>query len=80
MDASIGKPPEQPADTDFAQVFKDLTRGEQTAAAMESKLTSLEQRIDELLASVEEKDDKAKSEQPMANGTGSDGARKNKGN
>jgi len=30
-------------------------RGEQTASAMENKLSDLEQRIDDLLASMEEK-------------------------
>ncbi|KAI9814730.1 MAG: hypothetical protein M1827_002996 [Pycnora praestabilis] len=41
-------------DTDFAQAFKDLAKGEQTAAALENHLTSLERKIDDLLASVEE--------------------------
>lgn len=38
----------------MAQAFKDLAKGEQTAAAMEGKLTALEQKIDALLASVED--------------------------
>ncbi|MCJ1399690.1 hypothetical protein MMC11_002892 [Xylographa trunciseda] len=41
-------------DRDLAQAFKDLARGEQTASAMENKLSGLEQRIDDLLASMEE--------------------------
>ena len=47
---------------------------------MESKLTRLEQRIDELLASIEEKDNHAEVEQIVANGTGSDAVHTNKGN
>lgn len=42
---------------------------------MESKLTSLEQRIDELLASVEEKSGDGEVEQPVANGSASNGDR-----
>lgn len=45
---------------------------------MESKLTSLEQRIDELLASVEEENGKVQLEGHVANGTESDGASKGK--
>jgi len=40
-------------DTDLAQAFKDLAKGERTASAMEHQLTSLEHKIDELLASVD---------------------------
>ncbi|MCJ1282061.1 hypothetical protein MMC26_001384 [Xylographa opegraphella] len=43
------------SDPDFAQAFKDLTRGEQTASAMENKLSDLEQRIDDLLASIDKR-------------------------
>jgi len=39
---------------DFAQVFKDLARGEQTASAIETHLDDLEKKIDELLAKAEE--------------------------
>ncbi|MCJ1412901.1 hypothetical protein MMC19_007001 [Ptychographa xylographoides] len=53
MDNAAQKPTAQAGNPDFAQAFKDLTRGEQTASAMENKLSSLEQRIDDLLASVE---------------------------
>ncbi len=45
---------------------------------MESKLTGLEQRIDELLASVEEENGKVQPVQHVANGTESDGASKGK--
>jgi len=41
-------------DADFAQAFKDLQRGEATAAALENHLGALEKKIDELLASAEE--------------------------
>ncbi|KAK0516511.1 hypothetical protein JMJ35_001114 [Cladonia borealis] len=43
----------QDSDADFAQAFKDLAKGERTAAAMESQLTALERKIDDLLASVD---------------------------
>ncbi|KAK3988125.1 hypothetical protein QBC44DRAFT_330182 [Cladorrhinum sp. PSN332] len=35
----------------MVQALKDLARGEQTASALETNLTSLESRLDELLAS-----------------------------
>ncbi|KAI9745490.1 MAG: hypothetical protein M1818_001024 [Claussenomyces sp. TS43310] len=40
-------------DADVAQAFKDLARGEQTALALESKMSKLEKKLDDLLASVE---------------------------
>ncbi|KUI65791.1 hypothetical protein VM1G_11372 [Cytospora mali] len=36
---------------ELAQAFRDLARGEQTASALEANLTSLESKLDELLAS-----------------------------
>ncbi|KAI0600849.1 hypothetical protein F4775DRAFT_543735 [Biscogniauxia sp. FL1348] len=39
--------------TELAQAFKDLARGEQQAAALEANLASLENRLDALLASIE---------------------------
>ncbi|KAF1815770.1 hypothetical protein P152DRAFT_455484 [Eremomyces bilateralis CBS 781.70] len=41
-------------EADFAQALKELTRGEQTAAALENHLTSLESKIEELLAQSSE--------------------------
>ncbi|QDS67470.1 hypothetical protein FKW77_000906 [Venturia effusa] len=38
---------------EFAKAFKELQKGEQTAAALENHLTSLEKKIDDLLASAE---------------------------
>ncbi|KAI2640728.1 hypothetical protein GGS26DRAFT_586726 [Hypomontagnella submonticulosa] len=38
---------------EMAQAFKDLARGERQAAALEASLTSLESKLDALLASVE---------------------------
>jgi len=46
-DASSG------GNAEFAQAFKDLAKGERTASALESHLTSLESKIDALLASVD---------------------------
>ncbi|MCJ1225734.1 hypothetical protein MMC12_002383 [Toensbergia leucococca] len=41
------------SDTDLIKAFQELAKGERTASAMETQLTSLEQKIDELLASVD---------------------------
>ncbi|KAI9797015.1 MAG: hypothetical protein M1833_005848 [Piccolia ochrophora] len=38
---------------DIAQLLKDLARGEQTATALENNLSSLERKIDDLLADVD---------------------------
>ncbi|GAB7349677.1 hypothetical protein MBLNU459_g0349t1 [Dothideomycetes sp. NU459] len=37
-------------DADFVKAFQELQRGEQTASALESHLTALEAKIEELLA------------------------------
>ncbi|KAJ4518099.1 hypothetical protein HRR83_003445 [Exophiala dermatitidis] len=39
--------------SEMAKAFQELARGEQTASALESKLDSIERRIEQLLASVE---------------------------
>lgn len=39
---------------DLAQAFQDLSRGEQTATALENKLNDIESRLDELLSRVAE--------------------------
>ena len=47
-------------------------RGEQTAAVMENKLSSIEQKLDALLASVDKEEDSAgtdKTDHSGANGT-----------
>ncbi|MCJ1241466.1 hypothetical protein MMC14_009471 [Varicellaria rhodocarpa] len=59
-----------PAESDLAQAFKDLAKGERTALAMENQLTSLERKIDDLLASV---DSKASDEQVEGKLTEKDG-------
>ncbi|KAF2842976.1 hypothetical protein M501DRAFT_1012358 [Patellaria atrata CBS 101060] len=41
-------------DADFAQAFKELQKGESTAAALEKHLTELESKIEELLAKADE--------------------------
>ncbi|TVY47269.1 hypothetical protein LOCC1_G002090 [Lachnellula occidentalis] len=41
------------AAVELAKVWAELSRGEKTAQALESNLTSLEAKIDHLLASVE---------------------------
>ncbi|KAI0482423.1 hypothetical protein GGR56DRAFT_186342 [Xylariaceae sp. FL0804] len=42
--------------TEMAQAFRDVARGEQQAAAMEASLTKLESKLDALLASIENGD------------------------
>ncbi|KAK7532152.1 uncharacterized protein J3D65DRAFT_635934 [Phyllosticta citribraziliensis] len=41
-------------DTDLAQAFQDLARGEQTAAALETHLDKIEKQIEALLAAADE--------------------------
>ncbi|KAF7929446.1 uncharacterized protein EAE98_005364 [Botrytis deweyae] len=41
------------SDADLAQALKELQRGEKTAQMLESNLTNLEKKIDDLLASFE---------------------------
>jgi Skp family chaperone for outer membrane proteins len=41
------------SEADLAQAFKELQRGEQTAAALESHLDSIEKKIEALLAQAE---------------------------
>ncbi|ROW01487.1 hypothetical protein VSDG_02262 [Cytospora chrysosperma] len=43
--------PQPRTEQELSQAFRDLARGEQTAAALEANLTSLESKLDELLAS-----------------------------
>ncbi|EMD90992.1 hypothetical protein COCC4DRAFT_136614 [Bipolaris maydis ATCC 48331] len=56
------------AEADLAQAFKELQRGEQTAAALEAHLDSIEKKIEALLAQAEKaekelKDGKADDKQ-----------------
>ncbi|KAI9676234.1 MAG: hypothetical protein M1829_003063 [Trizodia sp. TS-e1964] len=48
-----GIPPANPIDAvvDLTQALRDLERGEQTASVLESNLSSLESKLDALLAS-----------------------------
>ncbi|RYO74799.1 hypothetical protein DL764_010682 [Monosporascus ibericus] len=43
----------RPPQSEMAQAFNDLARGEQHATALEANLTNLENRLDALLASIE---------------------------
>lgn len=38
--------------TDLSKAFQELARGEQTATALENRLSSVEQKLDQLLAAV----------------------------
>ncbi|KAL9605110.1 MAG: hypothetical protein Q9219_000044 [cf. Caloplaca sp. 3 TL-2023] len=40
-------------EADFAKALQELARGEQTASAMETQLTALEKKIDDLLATAQ---------------------------
>ncbi|KAF1943640.1 hypothetical protein EJ02DRAFT_342821 [Clathrospora elynae] len=50
------------SEADLAQAFKELQQGEQTAAALENHLESLEKKIEALLAQAE------KAEQELKDG------------
>ncbi|KAL6708706.1 hypothetical protein ACN47E_002402 [Coniothyrium glycines] len=50
------------SEVDLAQAFKDLQRGEQTAAALETHLDSLEKKIEQLLAQAEKAQRELKEE------------------
>ncbi|KAF2804291.1 uncharacterized protein BDZ99DRAFT_525883 [Mytilinidion resinicola] len=52
---------------DFARAFQELSRGEQTATALENSLDKIERMMDEFLAKAEE-EEKAKQ---AKTGTGS---------
>ncbi|KAH7391802.1 hypothetical protein BKA66DRAFT_568217 [Pyrenochaeta sp. MPI-SDFR-AT-0127] len=49
-------------DAEFAQAYKELQRGERTAAALEDHLDSLEKKIEELLAQAENADQAMKAQ------------------
>ncbi|KAF6235903.1 hypothetical protein HO173_006099 [Letharia columbiana] len=51
-------PGDADADADLARAFQELAKGERTASAMETQLTALERKIDELLATVASADDR----------------------
>ncbi|EKD19172.1 uncharacterized protein L3040_009387 [Drepanopeziza brunnea f. sp. 'multigermtubi'] len=55
---------------DLAQTLQQIARGEKTAEALESNLTSLEKKIDDLLASFEETERKMLQEQGQGQGQG----------
>ncbi|KAI8935901.1 hypothetical protein NX059_007413 [Plenodomus lindquistii] len=57
-----GDAPGPQSEADLAQAFKELQRGEQTAAALESHLDSLEKKIEELLAQAEKAEQELKAE------------------
>ncbi|CBX90335.1 predicted protein [Plenodomus lingam JN3] len=57
-----GDAPGSQSDADLAQAFKELQRGEQTAAALESHLDSLEKKIEEILAQAEKAEQELKAE------------------
>ncbi|KAH7077281.1 hypothetical protein FB567DRAFT_596457 [Paraphoma chrysanthemicola] len=59
---STGARPE----ADFAQAMKELQRGEQTAAALENHLDSLEKKIEELLAQAEKANEELKVDSEKA--------------
>ncbi|KAG4432404.1 hypothetical protein IFR05_012114 [Cadophora sp. M221] len=66
---------------DLAQTFQQIAKGEKTAQVLESNLTSLEKKIDDLLASFEESErskvDEANSAQ-LGKASGSSGGKEEK--
>ncbi|CAO2648928.1 Nn.00g098770.m01.CDS01 [Neocucurbitaria sp. VM-36] len=59
--ATNGDAPASNPDAEFAQAFKELQRGEHTAAALENHLDSLEKKIAELLAQAEKAEQEMKA-------------------
>ncbi|KAK7421937.1 hypothetical protein QQX98_001931 [Neonectria punicea] len=41
------------SDADLAQAYRDLVRGEQTAAALEANLSNIETKLDDILNALE---------------------------
>ncbi|CAF9915857.1 hypothetical protein IMSHALPRED_002719 [Imshaugia aleurites] len=63
------------ADADLARAFQELAKGERTASAMETQLTALERKIDDLLATVASADESDNASTETAGetaGTGED--------
>ncbi|TKA25841.1 hypothetical protein B0A50_05596 [Salinomyces thailandicus] len=58
-------------EADLAKAFQELARGERTATALENQLSSMEAKIEELLARAER--DQQEAESHRARGTGSEG-------
>jgi len=54
MDDGAEGPNVEHVGAEFAKAFQELAKGERTASALESRLTNIESRIDQLLASIEE--------------------------
>ncbi|KAL8744785.1 MAG: hypothetical protein Q9190_003015 [Brigantiaea leucoxantha] len=61
-----------PEALDLAQAFQELARGEQTASVMEKQLTTLEQKIDDLLATAESQNARSQSIQSGKAPTGAE--------
>jgi len=59
------------------QAFKELQRGEQTAAALENHLDSLEKKIEELLAQAEKAEKDLETESTSDTGSTSKSESKN---
>ncbi|KAF1914966.1 hypothetical protein BDU57DRAFT_453645 [Ampelomyces quisqualis] len=60
-------------EAEFAQAMKELQRGEQTAAALEGHLDSLEKKIEGLLAQAEKADRELKTKPSEANDKAAEG-------
>ncbi|KAK0270501.1 hypothetical protein LTR35_014037 [Friedmanniomyces endolithicus] len=61
-------------EADLAKAFQELAKGERAAAALENQLTSMEAKIEALLAQAEKEQEdleKMKAQKPEAGGSGS---------
>lgn len=61
-------------DADVLQALQELAKGEKTAAALESQLTRMEAKIDELLAEAEQKQQEVKGTNQSASNSGAEGS------
>lgn len=59
---------------DVRQALQELSKGERTAAALESQLTRMEAKIDELLAQAEQEQQEVKSTDQSASNSGAEGS------
>ncbi|KAI9789757.1 MAG: hypothetical protein M1816_005796 [Peltula sp. TS41687] len=86
MGQGSGESPKELAEVGLARMlaFRDIARGEQTAAALERQLSGVERRLDELLATLDadpqSKASATASSQSSTSRRGVDGRKKDEGN
>ncbi|KAL7927663.1 hypothetical protein ACQKWADRAFT_277456 [Trichoderma austrokoningii] len=73
-ESPVAKPDQHEAaaapEVDLAQALRELSRGEQTATAMEANLTTLESKLDALLAAFEQLEEENETTSGVTRSTG----------